>query len=480
MAVRSFEEQVRAEIGALRLKPNDQVWLHVEAALQKEKKRRWLVWLFAGLLAGGALGGYYYQQSVHQNSMTANARKWGPQEQPVVKQQAQINKEETAKANEIPQPSNDNTTPVSLPGKNGTTEMRRPSDKRARVIVDKPADQQAVTQQSPGGIVSRISSSQQTGIQTASPVEPAASANDQVAKSATGLTKHTDSIPVIPAITKTDSDQLTARKIADEKEQHKVLAIDSLQGTDPGNPVKESTTNKKKKKQWRFFGTVDIGSSKEVKPMVASSLAFASPPSNSIPSNNNGMYSNGAAYKEPSRSNGFSFGLGLQATRPIGKNTDIALGLGYQFYQTGITLGRQMSTGQLNFASAYNFYLSSDSTRYNNNWHFAEFSVDLYQRMSLGGSTVLRWRIGMGADLLLASNSLYYDKSAAILYEDEESRRKWQFNITTGFDLGIGKKQALFIGPQFTYFVTPSFHKDDYRFTRLGIRASVAIPKRKN
>jgi|GEM_PF-3352832 len=479
MAVRSFEEQVRAEIGTLRLKPNEQVWLHVEAALQKEKKRRWLIWLLAGLLAGGALGGYYYQQSVHQYSVTANARKGG-QEQPVAKQQAQINKEETAKNNEIPQPSNDNTTPISLTGKNGTPEMRSSSDKRARVLIDKPADQQAITQQYRGGIISGIPSSQQTSKQTARPVEPAAPANDQVAKSATDQTKPAEPIPVIPAITKTDSGQLTARQIADDKEQHRISLNDSLQETNPGNPVKESTADKKKKKQWRFFGTVDIGSSKEVKPMVTSSLSFAAPPSNSIPSNNNGMYSNGAAYKEPSRSNGFSFGLGLQATRPIRKNTDIALGLGYQFYQTGITLGRPMSVSQSNFASAYNFYLSSDSTRYNNNWHFAEFSVDLYQRMSLGGSTVLRWRIGIGADLLLASNSLYYDKSAAILYEDEESRRKWQFNITTGFDLGIGKKQALFIGPHFTYFVTPSSHNDDYRFTRLGIRASVAIPKRKN
>ncbi|MEO8174565.1 MAG: hypothetical protein ABI581_15830 [Sediminibacterium sp.] len=50
MADKSFEQQVKNELSALRMKPADSVWLVVEKELQQERKRRYIIWLF--LLAG--------------------------------------------------------------------------------------------------------------------------------------------------------------------------------------------------------------------------------------------------------------------------------------------------------------------------------------------------------------------------------------------------------------------------------------------
>src|SRR5437868_10076386 len=57
MADSSFEERVREELRKLRLKPEEQVWTNVEAALRQEKKRRGLLWfiLLAGLAGAGTL-----------------------------------------------------------------------------------------------------------------------------------------------------------------------------------------------------------------------------------------------------------------------------------------------------------------------------------------------------------------------------------------------------------------------------------------
>jgi hypothetical protein len=489
MAIRSFEEQVRAELGALRLRPDEQVWLHVEAALHKDKKRRWLIWLFIGVIGTGALGLYYYHQPsdtiadtfVQVNTKPAQPTVLQSQEAPSEKNKLEHKPEQTTtqlsvqeSEKEVSQPSSvtvkkeKNNTVYSDENKSIGNKIERnvtpqsgqktPDVQTAISVPDQQVVQQKNTQELPEG--NKPTKTTTTPSLITAGDQPKESVS---AQNTDPVQKATDSI-----VLSTPAKTYTAPKTDDS-----------------GNTIMVSpqvTTNKKQ--PWRLFVSMDVGASKDVTPLVLKSSYAAAPPSNAIPGNGNGSYYNGAAYKEPSMSGGFSFGLNLNAIKAIGRNTDIGFGLGYQRYQTRVSVGRQMnySLGNSSPAASFNagsFYLSSDSVNYNNNWHFAELAIDLYRRMSMGGSTTLRWRIGLAGDLLLASNALYYNKSTAVLYEDDASRHKLQLNISTGFDLGFGKQQSFYIGPQFTYFFTPSSGNSDYHFFRTALRAGYLIPKRK-
>ena len=67
-----FEQRVAEEMGSFKLKPSDAVWQQVNAQLQEDRKRRrWIiVFLFAGLLLGGA-GLLYVTADKSEHSSTA-------------------------------------------------------------------------------------------------------------------------------------------------------------------------------------------------------------------------------------------------------------------------------------------------------------------------------------------------------------------------------------------------------------------------
>ena len=56
MSDKSFEQQVKEELSDLRIKPNAAVWESVSASLQKERKRRWAIWLLVLLVTDSQVG----------------------------------------------------------------------------------------------------------------------------------------------------------------------------------------------------------------------------------------------------------------------------------------------------------------------------------------------------------------------------------------------------------------------------------------
>jgi hypothetical protein len=69
MADKSFEQRVKEELGSLKMRPDGEVWVKVEAALHKEKKRRWLVWLFLfAALSGASVWGYLKFEGKEQST----------------------------------------------------------------------------------------------------------------------------------------------------------------------------------------------------------------------------------------------------------------------------------------------------------------------------------------------------------------------------------------------------------------------------
>jgi peptidoglycan hydrolase-like protein with peptidoglycan-binding domain len=200
-----------------------------------------------------------------------------------------------------------------------------------------------------------------------------------------------------------------------------------------------------------------------------------------------GSIGSATIYKTPSLTNGFSFGINMEANKMINKRTGFSISLGYQMYQSQIGIGNRIDSAT--FISSSNssnddgfYYLSTDERKYTNRYHFIQTGFSFYVDRVVAKIIPIRWHIGTGASFLLSSNALHYDAAKGILFRSRPLVNNFQLNLSAGFDMGIGKKPFFYIGPELTYFIThPSQHPgstDQYLF-RAGARAVYILPKKK-
>ncbi len=72
MSDKSFEQQVREELSDLRMKPNAAVWESVAASLQKERKRRWALWMVVLLTAIAGATFWWQMGETTTDKLTSN------------------------------------------------------------------------------------------------------------------------------------------------------------------------------------------------------------------------------------------------------------------------------------------------------------------------------------------------------------------------------------------------------------------------
>ncbi len=463
MAERSFEELVRDELAGLQLKPDEEIWLNVEAALHTKKERRWIIWL-AALLAGcGSFWLYHQYRQENDNRITQNGKHEIDKSIPMYQLPAPVL---VGKDHEKTSVNDKAVMPVQENKRLSNTYLNKTGDR----IPDIPFHPQPFA--SPTASKPAVAEKQVQIIV----------GDTALKQSGAPVTKTSESTAEIKSLTKVALDSpVTVAK--DYQELPMTIKQDTLVPINSSyihNTVKAA--KKTSKRPWQFYGTIDLGSSGKRGPFAKAGNVYAQNPSNIT----GGAFNQGnAIYKIPSQADAFSFSLGLQANKPVGKKSSVGITLGYGFYQSSIGVGRRVDSASFSSQGgiiADRFYfISTDSTSYLNKYHFTELAVDLYTQYKLGNALSLRWRIGVGTAVLLAGNALHYDAGSGVLFKNRSLIPTIQMNVSSGADIGIGKAPILYIGPQLTYFLSKSSKQagSAQHLFRAAIRATVGFAKKK-
>lgn len=434
MPDRSFEQQVREELADLQIQPDAASWEVVAASLQRERKRRWVLWLFLlAICCGGSWIWWKFQTKETHQPVIVN-------KQPVTTHGQRSNTEETA-TNKLPEE------------KETVREIEHQQKRAANlaVITGEPGKINM-----PGKIEASKPATQDLHIETTK------------ADVVTVEKNKVFTATVLPETTTTDTAQ--ARKPAVTSE---VPAA-----------IKEKVILTGKKK-WQVHLFANAGSSgvrnSILRTHTASADMYYSPPGSNL---SNG--STGAAMP-PAFHDAFSFNLGVEFNKAIGKKNSLGLSVGYGLYQDRLNVGmRKDSTiksaqnGRYSNTGGY-YYKNSDSIGYTNHYHFLEAAVHLYTPFKLFRVLPFRWELGAGASLLLGSNGLHYDQKDNLLFHNNDLLRKLNLQLSTGLDIGIGKTPFIYVGPQAKFFITNLSRQEGTKkyLWQPTLRAVCVFPQRK-
>lgn len=465
MADKSFEQRVQEQLAHLHMKPDTSVWPEVEAVLQRERKRRWLIWIFI-LLAGcgGASFWAYYQFLRPEQGGEAVVTK------------------SIIKANE-PQKT---VSSVDITAKNKITDSLKVHTIVKDQIIDK---------------------AEHIGL---SDNEPINKHNSRIVKSGTPAVKESDAkvnsialplqqeatviIPETNKITNTETAPQQIQKIAvpaidTTAEADKKVIAEQVKPPVPLTPSVDTPaiiTAKNKKRKWHWSIAVDGGISGIRKSLfmqkVTAADVYASSPSTG---NISGAVQSGG--KIPVIKDALSFGVQLQAIRTIGKKQSLGISLGYSLFQTATSVGS--SVDSTIFFSGYNlyntngyYYRSTDSIDYTNQYHFLQAGVDLYRDMKLFKKISTRWQLGTGLNFLIATNALHYDAGSGRLFRNSSLFQAVQVHLSAGFDVAIGKQPFMYVGPHWQYFISDltKISSSNQHLFLSSLRVAFILPEKKS
>jgi hypothetical protein len=467
MADKSFEQQVQENLAGLRMKPDMAVWLEVERALHKERKRRWIIWLILLAAAGGAsFWGYENFSSkksepeiITINQITASAKSIIEEKDTAsVNEKAADKKEEQLFANNsqvlTEKNKNNRILPVSVSPKNEGS-----------------AEHPIKTQ--PAGI-STVVENKETKL------------TDQEKSSMNGSGKNSlagaESAVAIVAPPVTTIDTAHVQEEVKINEDIPSAKIDSVT-----NSQQETTVKINKKNPWLWNINVDAGKSG-----LRSGLGFGKASNDNLtfasPGTGNAVPPAPLLTVPPTIKDAFSFGLQLEATKKI-KKSSLGISAGYLLMQTKTGVGRKIidstaffnsSLSQGSSRSSY-YYTNTDSVDYTNQYHFLQLGANYYIPFRLFKAVSFRWQLGMGLDFLIATNGLHYDATNGRLFENSSLFTKTQMYMSTGLDLAIGKQPFLYIGPHWLYSFNSLSEQgiNNKYLTRFAIQASFVLPKKK-
>lgn len=453
MADRSFEEQVREEMDGLLIRPGVAVWEQLEADLTRKKKRRGLVWFFfagLGILLLLAVGYGLWERQVQVHESPAA----------VV----------TGKDSASPQLG----ATAILPDSNDQVAARQEKKRVPHAFI---YDKTAVT----------VTAERSTAAFKA--VEKPTAGTQAIPEVHNDLTRNGRSLSVEKeAAAKPDSIAADAPLPVHNIDQMDSLRVpllptaftaDTLPNASPLLTKEKMTASKR----WQLSLAVTVGSS-GMRKLPGQTLVYQSsisnPSAGGLPGGNN-------TYKVPSLRDAGSYGITLLADKKLSKRYGVGIALGYEAYHTKTSVGKRVDSilSSSTFTSVADqgfYYISTDSIPYVNRFHFAQAMVSGYALYTLGRSLPLRWELGLGLSALLGSNALHYDNARGVLFTNRSLLRSLQWNLSTGFEFGLGKQPFLFLGPQLTWFIQSPYTDQgsaDQHLFRSALRARMVLGKKR-
>lgn len=485
MSDKSFEQQVKEELSDLRIKPNAAVWESVSASLQKERKRRWAIWLVV-LLVGLTSAGFWWTS---QNTIIDKN-----QENILSQQKSKVSLSEKSNTEIL---SSQKQSDI-LEGKHLTVDQFKQLNKLTgtELANSKNNNSKNTGATHPFGNDTATFIAKTTTDAKLITTEPIQLLDTIISKSA----EITKSKPTSSNLqnTTTGSNSLDTMMITTEKtsisdttiSQKDTALIASLYI----DTTKGITASKKKNEwQWKIGLTGGISG---IRNSLASLLGGAnkSAYSEAIRGNASPIPPSGvtgsSSSNRPVVRDAFSFGFSIEVLKSIGKRERSNLGItaAYNFYKTTTGIGTQnigtVRFDNVNLSNVGNSYYSiKDSSSYSSSYHFIHLGIQHYQSLKWFKRIDMKWFAGAGVNFLLGTNGLHlgYDSTGAYLFQNKTLFRSVQLDISTGLAFSLGKKKEIQLTPHVQYMLSNLSKQEgvNQHLFRPALRISFLLGKKK-
>lgn len=464
MPGKSFEEQVREQLTELPMKPGPSVWLGIAAGLQKERKRRWLIWLVF-LLAGLGTATLWVLTDSDSNSVLPPSAK-----------QTQTGKHqmESDKVTD-----NNNKIIPSKPMPGSVIPMVKETNEQTKKIVNSKIKESTVNhflkRKDKQPEVVQVNTNNAKGLLETPPKK-------EIGEQALFETQK-EMVQEGIMNTKGTSDATafdTAAPLSYPESKHQEAFIKNDSIIEKLDKAVNASTTRDKAKKWILQAGLDGG--------ISGLVTYETPVYLSRYGAGTGTVSTGFSNQNPKIQYNQSYTIGVQfsALKSINPKNAAGFYLGYSLLQNRVKVGMKVdSTVYFNSAGTYNlngyYYTNKDSTEYQNRFHFLTAGIRFQKQFGLIRKLSVNWDVSAGISVLLASNGLHYDTTQKKFFNNNSLYHKVQPNLSTGFDLIFGSKKKWFLGPHFTYFTNRMSRVEgvNQHFFQSTIRLTVAINGKK-
>ncbi|HEV7780768.1 MAG TPA: hypothetical protein VGO58_05860 [Chitinophagaceae bacterium] len=455
MRENEFEKKVQQKMEGFNLSPSTGVWVEVERRIRKEKKRRFMIWLFFGLIGIG--GGLTVLLVTHNKRSTTG-----------------ITQNRTMKQAGIPQPVAEKKEKTS-----STITLNKSVDS-----IDKKKENRTVhvnesIKNSPATPIAIPEKSQRkpfiASIKTQIPVK-----NDPKTLDNAGvIAKPVEKMPVQPVA---DLTVAAEAKPVDTVKTVPLVVVTPAQEKKDSVVTEQPVVKKEKKPQkWDWGITISGGRSSIVNGFfgnpVRGNVLSAGGPTGGPPSSPVDMSPSGI---RPS----FSWSVAVFGQRRLSKKLDVLAGLDYHYMSTKINTGNRVDSSRIvnNYSGVLqvnSFYRTGNTSSYTSQYHFIRLSGTLSWKIFGGKKFKLNWDNGIGYSRLLGSTMLHYNSAIYGFYKDNRLLTKDHLSVSTGFSFPVSKKWV--INPYASYSLTPVMkgdHSQKTNFTDYGIRLRLLLNKK--
>lgn len=460
-----FEKQVQQKMQELKFAPGADVWVRVEADIQKKKRRRPVVFWFllAGLMIGGSL--IFYTGVLNSSKQSIHAETTSTE-----KKNETVSVETKQPSSKISQPKENNIEKNNSTAASATHSIIEKTDKPI-------ADKKIIAKKN----------SRKTSKPTPEIIEkPVDDKPVQTSETITGL-------PAAKNPTTTEEPQQTTATVKTDSIADKKEEVTAIKKEDNVAPKKEAESvamkNKKpasQKNNWQFGITAGAGVSdlgrQLFKPTTVADFAFTS--SNASPVQPN--YNNRARPSEVKTSNAFH--AGAYVSRDLGKRFAVKIGANYDYYSNNIKVGTAVNSPLFvnqgtDMKMVEQYYTSGTTANYDNKYHFISapvtFQWNVFERKKYG----IVWENGVNLARLMKTTALHFDGISGKYYRDDKLFKKNQLMLSSSLMLTLKQKNnvQLYAGPHVQYGISNLLNKDaghDKHLRYAGLKLMVGFNKK--
>ena len=457
MAENEFEKRVKDKMDQFNLAPAPAVWNVVELRIRKEKKRRYLFFIFCLLLSSGAVTAWFF--SVNKNKNVTSQIKV-----PATNSFQSANNKTTSKEIKTVPANNEHLTNVhdNELDQDSQAVATRAEKKETSVI---PAgnnnknvfpDKHLFVKTKPAY---NSTPPQNIFIQPDTDLRPEETAvKEKAVAEVRSQQNSTDSAAVVGSKMVVDemrinSDSLLIpNKNKNSKKMEWVIAVSAGRSAIVNN--------------FRLF---NAGVYRDV-------ITFQAIPQSAAPTRRIG-------YLNPS----VSYSASILFKKQLSGKLELHSGLNYQFFSTRMHAGMRIDSMIMinnSFSSGlavFGYYRPSttaDVADYRNKYHFLGLSGELGWTIVEKQKFKMKWNNAFELNRLIASNMLHYDHSAKVYYRDNGRLNKNQLFFKTSFEIPVIKNIS--VNPFASFGLTSVFKQNDtaYRYTNFGLQLRIHLNKK--
>lgn len=460
-----FKNSMQEQLAGLRFEPSEKVWPQVKKQLEKEKRKRGIIffWLMlAGLIISGGLVTFINSSLKNKTIIRGTATK------AVIKIKSKLLQ---------------NTANEKLSAEAADVNGRNSFSKKTTVELNKQAEE---TTLSPQKII-------KIDDKTKAAVYPPSLTNDGEKNISLSRNK-----PVNNNEVKNFND-FKENNTAEETGITKIQSIDTgklTKLTDKEDNVinrtadysKDYQVSQKKKNKikspWIFSVAAALGESNigngftlgingngEKAAYDYAASAINTPPQNGLPNMS-------SAFKK-----GLAFNVGFGLERKINKRFSFITGLNYSYLSSSFLTGQRLDS-VIAVSQVRILYRPGLSAAYTNKFHFISIPVGIKTNLFVKNNFSADLNAGISLMHLLSTNALLYDTAAKLYYYDKSIFNKTQLAINAGLQLNYKVKPGLTIGagPQFTHTITSlgnGYNYSNKYFKVWVLKAKVILNKKR-